>query len=303
MLKRVVIKEEMVALTGNYIDAILLQQFVYWSERVRDFDKFIKQEIDRAEKYDPQYAPKIKATNGWIYKTSEELSNETMIGLSPSNTRKHIKSLVEKGWISERNNPKYKWDKTLQYRLDLIRLQSDLHKLGYSLEGYKVDVSAFSVLENGYSELEDQSPQNRKAIPETTTGITTDITLLGIASNDDDSREITLSFSEYESRYIIEEDKRKSINYYLKLYKRVMRKEHPRYSIRQWSNSIEDWFSLFDERISKSFDNDIYVMENIIDAHFKTRYNTGEHSITHFLSGKIKINRYYETRFDETREA
>ncbi|WP_240985815.1 hypothetical protein [Acididesulfobacillus acetoxydans] len=39
---------------------------------------------------------------------------------------------------------------------------------GATLEGYKADVSPFSVLENGYSVLENQTTQNRKAIPETT---------------------------------------------------------------------------------------------------------------------------------------
>jgi len=47
-LKRVVIKEELVALTGDYIKAILLNQFLYWSERVEDFDLFILEEQQRA---------------------------------------------------------------------------------------------------------------------------------------------------------------------------------------------------------------------------------------------------------------
>jgi len=38
-LKRIVIKEELVVLTGDYRKAILLNQFLYWSERVKDFDK------------------------------------------------------------------------------------------------------------------------------------------------------------------------------------------------------------------------------------------------------------------------
>ena len=47
-LKRSVIKEEeLVELTGNYIDAVLLNQFIYWSERVHDFDLFIEQENKR----------------------------------------------------------------------------------------------------------------------------------------------------------------------------------------------------------------------------------------------------------------
>jgi hypothetical protein len=47
-LKRVVIKEELVALTGDIIEAIILNQFLYWSERVEDFDKFIMEEKETA---------------------------------------------------------------------------------------------------------------------------------------------------------------------------------------------------------------------------------------------------------------
>ena len=43
-LKRVVIKEELFALTGDFKEAIILNQFNYWSERRSDFDKFVEEE-------------------------------------------------------------------------------------------------------------------------------------------------------------------------------------------------------------------------------------------------------------------
>jgi len=49
-LKRIIIKEELVELTGSYIDAVLLNQLLYWSERVKDFDEFIKQEAESENK-------------------------------------------------------------------------------------------------------------------------------------------------------------------------------------------------------------------------------------------------------------
>lgn len=133
-LKRIVIKEELVALTGDYRKAIILNQFLYWTERVKDFDKFIIEEKLRLEKDGEKNNYNLQ--NGWIYKTSEELSEETMLGLSKSNIRLHIKSLIESGWIDERVNPNFKWDKTMQYRVNTLKLQKDLCKLGYALEGY-----------------------------------------------------------------------------------------------------------------------------------------------------------------------
>ena len=77
-------------------------------------------------------------SKGWIYKTAEEINDELMIGMSKATIGKYIKQLVEAGYLSQRRNPKYKWDKTLQYRVDLYKIQKDLAKLGYALEGYKL---------------------------------------------------------------------------------------------------------------------------------------------------------------------
>ena len=133
-LKRAVIKEELISITGNYIDAIILNQLIYWSERVRDFDKFIEQEKTIAERHgeDVNFEP----TCGWIYKTADELSEETMLGLSKSNMRQHLKKLLSLNFIQERENPKYRWDKTKQYRVNIANIQIALQELGYCLEGY-----------------------------------------------------------------------------------------------------------------------------------------------------------------------
>ena len=129
---------------------------------------------------------------GWVYKTAEELSSETMLNLAPNTIRRHLKELVEKGYLLERSNPKYKWDRTLQYRVDLLKVQTDLMALGYPLEGYSVELpiakmehgasvcgdSASHVtpmefpsskMENQSTEMENQICENGRAIPEITT--------------------------------------------------------------------------------------------------------------------------------------
>lgn len=211
-LKRVVIKEELVALTGDYKEAIILNQFVYWSMRVADFDKFIKEEKKRCTNNGLENNQEF--TNGWIYKSAKELSEETMLGLSKSNMGKYIKNIVDKGWLYERRNPLYKWDRTKQYRVNISKLQIDLYELGYSLDGYPLLVNddasitpsseikianfktehaektansilvlASSNIEHGNSKTELEShetelynTQNRTAIPEITSEITSEIT-------------------------------------------------------------------------------------------------------------------------------
>ena len=183
-LKRVVIKEELVALTGDIYKAIILNQFIYWSERIADVDKFIEEESKRLL-VEKGIESTIEKQHGWIYKKAEELSRETMLGLAPSNIRKHIQALVDNGWLDQRRNPKYKWDKTYQYRPNIVKIQKDLHLLGYSLEGYPLqldneildklcntDNSRISVLEIGNCETEIHNQQNEKAIPEINKKIT-----------------------------------------------------------------------------------------------------------------------------------
>ena len=142
-LKRVVIKEELVALTGKINEAIVLNQMIYWSERVKDSDKFIQEELERARKFadgSEETLEDIKETlkSGWIYKTSEEMAEETMLGVSARTIDRVFKNLVDNGWLDRRKNPKYKWDKTWQYRVNLNKIQSDLLKLGYNLDGYSL---------------------------------------------------------------------------------------------------------------------------------------------------------------------
>lgn len=169
-LKRAIIKEEYIAITGDVPKAVILNQFIYWSERITDFDAFIAQENKRAAQHGIE---EIDYSDGWIYKTAAELSEETMLGLSAANMRNHIKALIEKGFVSERSNPKYKWDRTKQYRVNLVEIVAALHENGYSLEGYKTNLP-FHETKNHSHETKNQKPRNVTAIPETTTETTTE---------------------------------------------------------------------------------------------------------------------------------
>ncbi|MCK8825876.1 hypothetical protein [Fuchsiella alkaliacetigena] len=139
-LKRAVIKEELVILTGDFKKAIILNQFLYWSQRVKDFDKFIAEERQRAEQQGQRI--NIEPRKGWIYKSAKDLSQETMLNLSPNTIRKHTQALIDNQWLQRRQNPNNNWDNTYQYRLNLLQIQEDLIELGYTLEGYRFNLSA-----------------------------------------------------------------------------------------------------------------------------------------------------------------
>lgn len=200
-LKRVVVKEELVALTGKVDQAIILNQFIYWSERVRDIDKYLKEEAERVRKFsdgsmESETDRLEDLTNGWIYKTAAEMKDECMFEKSTTTMERLISSLVDNGWLDRRRNPKYKWDKTYQYRVNIYAIQRDLIRLGYSLEGYNLGIIELqndedtnlqnevsenqiesSKLQNEASTLQNEVSclQNEAAIPEITTETTKEI--------------------------------------------------------------------------------------------------------------------------------
>lgn len=134
-LKVAVIREEYMAILDNDpTAAIILNQFIYWSQRVNDFDEFIEEENNRIED-DSQKIPKLQ---GWIYKSSKKLHEELMSCYTPETIRTKVNILVKKKLLEKRKNPKYKWDHTYQYRLDTHRLRELLDEKGHVLQGYKL---------------------------------------------------------------------------------------------------------------------------------------------------------------------
>lgn len=126
--KCVVIREELVALTGDYKRAIVLGQLMYWSERVKDRNSFVEEEKRRYTYPEEREA----LTHGWFYKRAEDLSEETMMGVKPKAMREYVKCLVTEGWVSEQRRSKL--DRTLHYRVNLVKIYQDLRELGYNLK-------------------------------------------------------------------------------------------------------------------------------------------------------------------------
>jgi len=109
-----------------------------------------------------------------------------MLGMSSPTIRKYLKALIDINVLTERRNPKYKWDKTLQYRVNLSILSQSLHKIGYDLEGYR-NISSLlpnnNITPNQNDLASNQNDLASKqndlgALPETTTETTTEETSL-----------------------------------------------------------------------------------------------------------------------------
>ncbi len=73
-LRRVVIKEELVALTGDFMEALILNQPLYWSQRARDYAQLMAEEIERTQG-GMDSAADWRPPHGWIYKKSAGFSS------------------------------------------------------------------------------------------------------------------------------------------------------------------------------------------------------------------------------------
>jgi len=195
-LKRVPLKEELVALTGDFVKALILQQFLYWSERVIDFDDFIIEEKERLPGLE------IELRHGWIYKSTEQLHDELMFGesLSPRTVKRRLDEIVNAGYLVSRNNPDHKWDRCLQYRPDIQKIQTDLQKMGFALEKYPLIVTIYPFatvtnaddnVSNREDAVSNQSVASVEAIPETTPE-TTPESLKASSAKADYNRSISL---------------------------------------------------------------------------------------------------------------
>ena len=177
-LKRVVIREEFVLLVKAYcrepskkkvsqaaFTALLLAQLLYWETKCRDYDAFRMEEqkrIERLNRLSPEGTRAEEAqapvlTYGWIYKSAQELSEETMFDLSETTIMRHLHRLLSIGVLEKRNNPNYSWDRRLQYRVNTIRLRQLLFTLGFNLEGWPILPEQYRLNEDASPKMEDAS--------------------------------------------------------------------------------------------------------------------------------------------------
>lgn len=274
-LKRVVIKEELVELTGDFKLAIVLGQMIYWSEKVKDIDAYIVEEKERYMKFgtDEDEIPSMELSNGWIYKKAEELSEETMIGVKPKAMRSYLKALVDEGWLDQRRNPRIKMDRVLQYRVNIAKIQRDLLALGYCLDGYGINLGDIAQIQNGEIQNKKQEQpvgeventkrlkensksqkENRKvekdarkgekekAIPEITTETTTEL----LEEDAEGKNEPPVPYKKIQDMY------NETCSDFPKIRKLTNeRKKHIKARFREYGNRIEVFEELF-EKISGS---------------------------------------------------
>lgn len=95
--KFAVLREDLLYLTKNYKTAIILEKLMYWTEQA-------KQENSEFD--------------GWLHRSSEVISADTLLKLSSSSIRSHLNKLEELNLIEHRPS-NIKFDRTYEYRVKL----------------------------------------------------------------------------------------------------------------------------------------------------------------------------------------
>jgi len=154
-----VIREDLVALTKDYRAAVVLNQLIYWAKRVYDFDQFLEEEYSRNPECN------VAFRHGWIIKTAQDLSNETLLGFSRQTMRIILRKFIELGVIEESYIANNKWDKTTKYRLNLVKLQESLFALGYPLSDFTLAENPHNsrMLSSQHSEVDFRPPSVKKS--------------------------------------------------------------------------------------------------------------------------------------------
>lgn len=125
-----ILREGLEVTIGHHAEAVILRKFLLWTGRLWDFDQFMHEESARGKQEFQDDPPE----SGWVEKTADDILSESIPSLSRHAIRKHLKSLVQKEFLYEREDPVYPWEHALQYRVNLVKLRKALARRGYHLD-------------------------------------------------------------------------------------------------------------------------------------------------------------------------
>jgi len=116
--------------------AAVLNNFIFWTDikLAGNEQKQIENEL-RATADKP-----LLEISLWIWKSNRDLCNELLNTWGESKVGVARKYLVAAGYLEQRRNPTYQWDRTYQFRLNITKVQSliqDLHSLKLSHQQLK----------------------------------------------------------------------------------------------------------------------------------------------------------------------
>lgn len=160
-LPMVIIRKDYLDLcNGNSCQAAVLAVMEYWTNI-----KLAQREQAEItnEKESTLNEPAFQDASLWIWKTYEQLVHDLLGVYSRNSVIAAIQTLENRSLIFSRTNPRYKWDRTKQYMLNIDAVQTAISNDPSSKKGRsKADNETI------------KDPDLERAIPETTTETTTE---------------------------------------------------------------------------------------------------------------------------------
>lgn len=135
--------------------AIILHQFIFWTDGKLSNQHQSRYHTAAAES---EGVADQQDNSLWIYKDYDELKLDLLDLFGRNKIIDNVQWLVMAGYLKRRTNPRYRWDKTLQYSVDIECVQHQID----ALPKFKIKLSIVpnQTIERG---------KNKRAIPEKTT--------------------------------------------------------------------------------------------------------------------------------------
>lgn len=138
-----ILREEYLAITGDPLIALLLNQFLFWTEKLEEIDEYLHEEAQRRTRPEESAILLSAVTEGWIRKSHTEMASKALLPVSDTTMRNYLSKLVSLGVLKSRNNPADKFDRQMQYRVDLLALNALLESHGYNpVSGFALPIQA-----------------------------------------------------------------------------------------------------------------------------------------------------------------
>jgi hypothetical protein len=173
-MKKAVLREDLMAITKDITQSMVLGQMLYWTKTLDQVNQLVFEENKRLAE---DSLPQCEYNYGWIWKSAREMREDLMMAFTEDSIQKAFSVLSSSGLLMKRNNPKVRYDRKLQYRVDLLFLRRKLKDFGWAMTDFILsndftEVKTIPYMAEWKPPIAESIPQEAETITETTNKIT-----------------------------------------------------------------------------------------------------------------------------------
>jgi hypothetical protein len=134
-MKKAVLREDLMVLTGDLCQSMVLGQMIYWTKTLDKINDWLFEENKRLADSDQ---PQHDYNYGWIWKSAKEMRTDLFNSFSEDAIQRAFTALTNRGVLMKRNNPYLRYDRKLHYRVDLVLLRRLLRECGFEMTDFQL---------------------------------------------------------------------------------------------------------------------------------------------------------------------